>query len=294
VPGVLWARLCHPALHPPRSISASGHCSAAGRQPPLPAQPGAPRSLLCHRPSPGALSPLAPVTVGTPRPVPASQRWAKRWAEPGGWLLPQPSILLGTAPPKTLFGSCWDTAPWCGAAWGRSQRPAAWNPAGDPSPAPGQSTPGDGQRRSVSPPCDTAGKEARGPRCSIPELGLGGAGVPWLRDGKHAASFARPRRGGEAVMAVAAAPRQSLIHSTKREARDWLLLYVTEEERWHQEGFFFPPPFILILSQSLSKNNPSSLPREGSASEPRLLRPLCVRLAAANRGDYRESRHTPR
>lgn len=40
-------------------------------------------------------------------------------------------------------------------------------------------------------------------------------------------------------MAVAAAPRQSLIRGTKREARDWLLLYVTEEERQHQDFFFF-------------------------------------------------------
>lgn len=81
-----------------------------------------------------------------------------------------------------------------------------------------------------------------------------------------------PAAGERRVMAGAAAPRQSLIRGTKREAGDWLLLYVTEEE-WRHQDFFFFPPFILILLQSLSKNNPSFLPRERSTSEPWLLRP---------------------
>lgn len=87
-------------------------------------------------------------------------------------------------------------------------------------------------------------------------------------------------------MAEAAGPRQSSIRSTTPEARDWLRLYVTEEERQH-EGLFFFFPFILILLQSLSKNNPISLPQECSASEPWLPRPLCISLAAAEQSHYR-------
>lgn len=51
--------------------------------------------------------------------------------------------------------------------------------------------------------------------------------------------------------------------------------------------FFFFSLFILILLQSLSKNNPISLPQECSASEPWLPRPLCIRLAAAEQSHYR-------
>lgn len=39
--------------------------------------------------------------------------------------------------------------------------------------------------------------------------------------------------------------------------------------------------------QSLSKNNPISLPQECSASEPWLPRPLCISLAAAEQSHYR-------
>lgn len=94
-------------------------------------------------------------------------------------------------------------------------------------------------------------------------------------------------RQGEAVVAEFAGPRQSSIRSTTPEARDWLRLYVTEEERQHQGLFFFFSLFILILLQSLSKNNPISLPQECSASEPWLPRPLCIRLAAAEQSHYR-------
>lgn len=52
------------------------------------------------------------------------------------------------------------------------------------------------------------------------------------------------------------------------------------------KGFFFFP-FILILLQSLSKNNPSCLPQECSASEPWLPRPLCISLEAAEQSHYR-------
>lgn len=62
-----------------------------------------------------------------------------------------------------------------------------------------------------------------------------------------------PVAGERWVMAVAAAPRQSLIRGTKREARDWLLLYVTEEERQHQDFFFFFPLHYNSLAISVQK-----------------------------------------
>lgn len=94
-------------------------------------------------------------------------------------------------------------------------------------------------------------------------------------------------RQGEGVVAEAAGPRQSSIRSTSPEARDWLRLYVTEEERQHEGLFFFFFSLILIPLQSLSKNNPISLPQECSASEPWLPRPLCISLAAAEQSHYR-------
>lgn len=103
---------------------------------------------------------------------------------------------------------------------------------------------------------------------------------------QHSPTVPPPGPGlGEAVVAKAAGPRPSSIRSTMCEARDWLQLYVTEEERQHQGLFFFP--FILILLQSLSKNNPSCLPQECSASEPWLPRPLCISLEAAEQSHYR-------
>lgn len=100
---------------------------------------------------------------------------------------------------------------------------------------------------------------------------VGGHRDPWLCDCQGTSTLRPPAVGDRRVMAVAAALRQSFIRGTKRKARDWLLLYVTEEEQQYQEVFFLP--FILILLQSLSKNNPSFLPREYSVSEPWLLRP---------------------
>lgn len=73
-----------------------------------------------------------------------------------------------------------------------------------------------------------------------------------------------------------AVPRQGSMRRTKSQARDWLRLYVTEEERQHPDwfGFFF---FFFSPSRSFSCNlcpkitpaaSPGNAPRGATAPSP--------------------------
>lgn len=184
---------------------------------------------------------------------------SKALSRAGGWgPVAAPALHPQHAFPQIAFGSCSEITPPRGKVQGCSQQWPREILLGSVSPRAGAVRAWGWAGMLCLPvlPCGWKGGEGSLLLCPPARAGgwvRGSLGYVTAGGRAHHVLQLAPAAGERRVMAGAAAPRQSLIRGTKREAGDWLLLYVTEEEWRHQDCFFFSPLHFNSLAISVQK-----------------------------------------